>query len=82
MKVRRGTFKFPSFLVDDCKDLISNMLKVNPQERITIPEIKKHPWWIRMEKKLSEQNKEKGEEKKEPPDEEKKKTFVKSAIFS
>ena len=29
---------------DECNDLISKMLKINPQERITIDEILNHPW--------------------------------------
>lgn len=40
----------PSFLPDDVKHLISRMLWMNPKERITLLEIKSHPWWKRMSK--------------------------------
>ena len=35
----------PSYLSPDAKDLISRMLIVNPIQRITIAEIRKHPWF-------------------------------------
>eukprot|EP01130_Rhizamoeba_saxonica_P009856 TRINITY_DN4022_c0_g1_i2.p1 TRINITY_DN4022_c0_g1~~TRINITY_DN4022_c0_g1_i2.p1 ORF type:complete len:269 (+),score=38.61 TRINITY_DN4022_c0_g1_i2:1064-1870(+) len=35
----------PQFLSDDCKNLISRMLVVNPLDRITIEEIMGHPWF-------------------------------------
>jgi hypothetical protein len=47
-KVKAGSYVMPSFLPDDVKDLISRMLCLNPKERITIREIKKHPWWKKM----------------------------------
>eukprot|EP00966_Prymnesium_polylepis_P158679 3667786-Prymnesium_polylepis.1 len=31
---------------DDIKDLISRMLVVDPLQRITIPEIRKHRWFV------------------------------------
>lgn len=45
-KIKRGKFKMPSFLSGPCQDLIRSMLVVDPLKRITIPEIKKHPWFI------------------------------------
>lgn len=44
-KIKRGKFKMPSFLSGPCQDLIRSMLVVDPLKRITIPEIKKHPWF-------------------------------------
>jgi carbon catabolite-derepressing protein kinase len=35
----------PSYLSPDAKDLISRMLIVNPIQRITINEIRKHTWF-------------------------------------
>lgn len=35
----------PQFLHKDAKDLISKMLIVEPSNRITIPQIKEHPWF-------------------------------------
>ncbi|KAI3767803.1 hypothetical protein L2E82_18213 [Cichorium intybus] len=31
----------------DCKDLLSRIFVANPDKRITIPEIKKHPWFFK-----------------------------------
>lgn len=45
-KIKRGKFKMPSFLSGPCQDLIRSMLVVDPLKRITIPEIKKHPWFV------------------------------------
>jgi len=43
-KVRRGFFKIPSFITGDIRDLISQMIVVDPRKRITMEGIKKHPW--------------------------------------
>jgi len=44
-KVKTGIFSMPTFLPKDSKDLISKMLTVDPNKRITIAEIKQHPWF-------------------------------------
>lgn len=49
-KVEKGVVKFPKYLSDDCKDLISQLLQVNPKIRIgagesDIGEIKQHKWF-------------------------------------
>lgn len=43
LKVQNGRFLMPASLSLEAKDLISKMLKVNPDERITINEILEHP---------------------------------------
>ena len=35
---------FPSRIDDNCKDLIKGILKFNPKDRLTLDEIKSHPW--------------------------------------
>ena len=35
----------PKFLSEPAKDLINRMLQPHPLKRITIAEIKKHPWF-------------------------------------
>ena len=42
--ITRGNYKIPDFLSPSCKDLISKILVTDPEKRITIDEIKKHPW--------------------------------------
>jgi serine/threonine protein kinase len=44
-KIREGRYTLPSFLSESCKDLISKMLVVDALQRITIAEIKAHPWF-------------------------------------
>jgi len=33
-----------SFLTDDAKDLVSQMLEADPSRRVTVEEALKHPW--------------------------------------
>lgn len=44
-KVKSGVFSMPQFLHKDIKDLLWKMLTVDPSKRITVPEIKEHPWF-------------------------------------
>lgn len=44
-KIVKGDFNMPAYLPTELKDLIRKMLNVNPSQRITIPDIKKHPWY-------------------------------------
>ncbi|KAJ3445031.1 protein kinase [Anaeramoeba flamelloides] len=45
LNIRRGSYAFPKFLGELEKDLISKMLVVDPEKRIMISEIKRHPWF-------------------------------------
>jgi len=44
-KIREGVFTIPDHLSPDAKDLIKQMLVVDPLKRITISEIRNHPWF-------------------------------------
>ena len=44
-KILSGKFIIPNNLSNEAKDLIINLLKVNPEERIKLDEIKNHPWF-------------------------------------
>jgi len=44
-KVKSGVFSMPHFLNKDVKDLIWRMLTVDPSNRISLNEIKEHPWF-------------------------------------
>jgi serine kinase len=37
---------FPSRINDQCRDLIKGILRFNPQDRLTLEEIKTHPWMV------------------------------------
>lgn len=43
-QIKRGDYIIPDYLSDECKDLISQMLTVDPSKRITIKEALDHPW--------------------------------------
>merc|ERR1719433_709421 len=45
-RIRSGKYTLPPPLSRHAMDLIPKMLTVNPVERITIPEIRKHPWFL------------------------------------
>lgn len=47
LKVQTGKFHMPSNLSDEAKDLIWSMLRVNPNERISIDKISQHPLMLR-----------------------------------
>lgn len=44
-KIKQGMYSFPNYLTPGARDLIRRMLIVQPLERITIPEIRNHPWF-------------------------------------
>lgn len=44
-KVKSGEFEMPSFLHPDSQDLIRKMLVLDPKKRITISQIRQHPWF-------------------------------------
>ncbi|KAH7815571.1 AMP-activated protein kinase [Monocercomonoides exilis] len=46
-KIKTGTYTIPSYIPPDVRDLISKMLTVDPVKRITIPEIRHHPWFLK-----------------------------------
>eukprot|EP01103_Thecamoeba_quadrilineata_P013486 TRINITY_DN3766_c0_g1_i1.p1 TRINITY_DN3766_c0_g1~~TRINITY_DN3766_c0_g1_i1.p1 ORF type:complete len:513 (+),score=82.04 TRINITY_DN3766_c0_g1_i1:190-1539(+) len=46
-KIREGIFTLPEHLSPESKQLISSMLVVDPLKRITIDEIREHPWFLK-----------------------------------
>ncbi|EFA83477.1 putative protein serine/threonine kinase [Heterostelium album PN500] len=44
-KIRDGVFVIPDYISPSCADLIKQMLIVDPVKRISISEIRKHPWF-------------------------------------
>lgn len=47
LKVQTGKYRLPSYLSIDAKDLIQQMLRVNPDDRIPIEEISHHPFILK-----------------------------------
>ncbi|KAJ8750254.1 hypothetical protein K2173_014169 [Erythroxylum novogranatense] len=44
-KIKGGIYTLPSHLSQGARDLIPRMLVVDPMKRMTIPEIRQHPWF-------------------------------------
>ncbi|KAF2074122.1 hypothetical protein CYY_004564 [Polysphondylium violaceum] len=44
-KVKNGAFSMPPYIHKDAQDLLTRMLIVDPSKRISIKEIKQHPWF-------------------------------------
>lgn len=44
-KIKNGIYTLPNHLSSGARDLIPRMLLVDPMKRITIPEIRQHPWF-------------------------------------
>lgn len=44
-KIKGGIYTLPSHLSAGARDLIPRMLLVDPMKRVTIPEIRQHPWF-------------------------------------
>nr|XP_022899756.1 serine/threonine-protein kinase par-1-like isoform X2 [Onthophagus taurus] len=42
--VIEGKFRIPYFMTEECEHLIRHMLVVDPEKRLTISQIEKHPW--------------------------------------
>jgi serine/threonine protein kinase len=43
-KIETGSYVVPNFLSREAKDLIHRMIEVEPSKRISVHEIKNHPW--------------------------------------
>ncbi|KAI9293588.1 Pkinase-domain-containing protein [Neoconidiobolus thromboides FSU 785] len=46
-KITEGIFSLPTFLSNEAKHLLSSMLVVDPLQRITIQDIRQHPWFLK-----------------------------------
>ncbi|XP_066928066.1 serine/threonine-protein kinase BRSK2-like [Clytia hemisphaerica] len=46
-KVKKGTFTIPAFVPPDCVDLLHKMIKVNPEQRFTLGDVQRHPFYTK-----------------------------------
>lgn len=44
-QIRKGEYKIPRFVSEQCRNLISLLIKVDPLERISLKEAKNHTWF-------------------------------------
>ncbi|VDK28075.1 unnamed protein product [Gongylonema pulchrum] len=43
-KVKKGVFHIPHFVPADCQNLLRAMIEVDPQKRLSLGDVFKHPW--------------------------------------
>lgn len=53
-KIQRGEYRMPSHFTDPARDLIRRILVPDPSKRMTMDDIKKHPWFLEGEGELPE----------------------------
>jgi len=44
--IKRGQYSTPAYVSQEAKDLIAQMLQVDASKRVTLAEVKKHPWFV------------------------------------
>ncbi|KAK2144398.1 hypothetical protein LSH36_761g01013 [Paralvinella palmiformis] len=45
-KVKRGVFHIPHFVPPDCQNLLRGMIETDPNKRLTLEQIHRHPWVV------------------------------------
>ncbi|XP_044730330.1 aurora kinase C-like [Chrysoperla carnea] len=45
------TYKFPHHITSGARDLICSLLRSNPQNRLTLPQVMRHPWIVKNKQK-------------------------------
>ncbi|XP_019868843.2 aurora kinase A [Aethina tumida] len=51
-RISTASYTFPEYLSDGAKDLVSKLLVVNPNDRLELGGVLKHPWILKYAKKL------------------------------
>ncbi|KAH3951897.1 non-specific serine/threonine protein kinase [Parastagonospora nodorum] len=46
-KIARGEYTVPSFISSEAKDLIKRLLVLDPEKRIALEEVERHPWIVK-----------------------------------
>ena len=44
-KIRSGDYQCPPFLSMEARDVLKRMLNTDPEERVGLDDLRKHPWW-------------------------------------
>lgn len=53
-KILRGKYETPNYLSFDIKDLLKNILEVNPEKRYNVNEIRAHVWYNQIKMPVSQ----------------------------
>lgn len=51
-QIKKGQYRTPAFLSDNCRDLIAKLMAVNPKERISLQDALNHRWMIGASTKM------------------------------
>lgn len=46
-KIARGEFSVPGFVSPEARDLIKRLLVLDPEKRISLDDVQKHPWIVK-----------------------------------
>ncbi len=52
-KILSGEYKVPSHLSEDAKDILANILNVDPAKRFRVDDIRKHNWWKKSKNQVN-----------------------------
>ena len=52
-KILKGVYTTPSYISDSAKDLLKNILNVDPDQRFNIEEIKNHEWFNQKKQEIN-----------------------------
>ena len=53
-QIKKGQYRTPSFLSDNCRDLIAKLMAVDPAERITLEDALVHRWMVGANNKIEQ----------------------------
>jgi 5'-AMP-activated protein kinase catalytic alpha subunit len=48
-KILNGDYHIPKFIGTECREMITSILNTKPEERLKMPEVKRHPWFNLVE---------------------------------
>ena len=54
-KILSADYQIPKFVTGDGKDFMTRILNTNPEERITIKQIREHSWWKQVKETRKDQ---------------------------
>lgn len=43
-KIKKGHFTIPSYVPQECQELLRKMIEIDPNKRLSLEEVNKHPW--------------------------------------
>ena len=52
-KISKGDIILPDYISDKCKDLIKQLLNLDPDSRITAEQVLKHPWIVEKSRSVN-----------------------------